>query len=129
MSNNKSNTTNEKIDFDDAQYLLRDHIIDAIPTKIKECIRKISIAEVEAITIYGCDETFRTLRRHIKIADKKTGLSIDPYSWGALDEICEKENITQDQFLTLISKFKTPDSTLASATRTFVLGYFRQKSV
>ncbi|HLO49646.1 MAG TPA: ribbon-helix-helix domain-containing protein [Kamptonema sp.] len=64
--------------------------------------------------------------RNVYIAGKRTSIRLEEEMWQALADVAERENIAKDDLLNLISEFKQPNSSFTSATRAFLLTYFRE---
>ena len=64
------------------------------------------------------------VNRNITIDGRRTSLRLEPALWGALDEICQRENLTRHELCGNIDGFRHA-STLTAAVRVFVVSYYR----
>jgi predicted DNA-binding ribbon-helix-helix protein len=65
------------------------------------------------------------IRKSIFIDSRRTSISLESSIWSALEEICERENVTLSQICTLIDAELTSDVSRTSAVRAFIVNYFR----
>ena len=64
-------------------------------------------------------------RRNIIIKGRRTSISLESTIWSALDEICERENMTFGQICELIDDNLDRDISRTSAVRSFIVNYYR----
>ena len=64
------------------------------------------------------------VNRNVRIGQRRTSLRLEPALWGALDEICQREDMTRHQLCTRIDERRRA-STLAAAIRVYIIGYYR----
>jgi predicted DNA-binding ribbon-helix-helix protein len=64
------------------------------------------------------------LNRNVTIAGRRTSMKLEPDMWDALDEICQREQISLHQACTLVAEHHRGNN-LTAAMRVFILGYFR----
>ena len=64
------------------------------------------------------------LCKNVVVNGRRTSMRLDKETWQALSDICRRENITLYKLCSLIDSSKGA-SGLSSATRLFVLTYFR----
>jgi len=64
--------------------------------------------------------------RNVKIGGHRTSIRLEPYAWDALDHICKTEQVSLHEILTLVNNHKPTEASVSSATRIFILGYYRE---
>ena len=64
------------------------------------------------------------VRRNVTIQGHRTSMSLENAIWSALEEICERENMTFNQLCSLIDRSRD-GSSRTSAVRTFLVNYYR----
>ena len=64
------------------------------------------------------------VRRNVTIQGHRTSMSLESAIWEALEEICERENMTFNQLCSLIERYRE-SSSRTSAVRTFLVNYYR----
>lgn len=62
--------------------------------------------------------------RNVKVSGRRTSLSLEPYFWQSLEEVCRREGLTINTLCTLIDK-RRGNATLTAVLRVFLLRYFR----
>ncbi|HXP95115.1 MAG TPA: ribbon-helix-helix domain-containing protein [Telmatospirillum sp.] len=62
--------------------------------------------------------------RNVTIEGRRTSMKLEPGMWDALDEICRREGTVIHEICTKIAK-DHQGYNLTSATRAFILAYFR----
>ena len=65
------------------------------------------------------------LCKNVVVNGRRTSMRLDKETWQALSDICKRENITLYKLCSLIDNSKG-NSGLSSATRLFVLSYYRR---
>lgn len=65
----------------------------------------------------------RLVNRNVVTAACRTSIRLEPEFWRALDQICEREQVTRNQLVRRV-KSAAPDTLLTSAVRVFILKYF-----
>lgn len=65
------------------------------------------------------------LCKNVVVNGRRTSMRLDKETWLALSDICKRENITLYKLCSLIDSSKG-SSGLSSATRLFVLTYYRR---
>lgn len=65
------------------------------------------------------------LCKNVVVNGRRTSMRLDKETWQALSDICKRENITLYKLCSLIDSSKG-SSGLSSATRLFVLSYYRR---
>ena len=65
------------------------------------------------------------LCKNVVVNGRRTSMRLDKETWNALSDICRRENITLYKLCSLIDNAKG-ESGLSSATRLFVLSYYRR---
>jgi len=65
------------------------------------------------------------LCKNVVVNGRRTSMRLDKETWQALSDICKRENITLYKLCSLIDSSKGA-SGLSSATRLFVLTYYRR---
>ncbi len=65
------------------------------------------------------------LCKNVVVNGRRTSMRLDKETWQALSDICKRENITLYKLCSLIDSAKG-ESGLSSATRLFVLTYYRR---
>ncbi len=68
--------------------------------------------------------TTTLVNRNVRIGQRRTSLRLDPASWDALEEICQREGMTRHELCTRIDGLDIASSFTASV-RVFILTYFR----
>lgn len=64
-------------------------------------------------------------RRNVLLNNhQRTSFSLERQVWNAIEDIQKRENLTENELISLISKHKVGSST-SSAVRVFILTYFR----
>ena len=64
------------------------------------------------------------IRRNVTIQGHRTSMSLENAIWSALEEICERENMTFNQLCSLVDRNRD-GSSRTSAVRTFLVNYYR----
>jgi len=67
----------------------------------------------------------RLQSRNVTVDGHRTSLRLEQDVWEALEEICEREDMTVHEICTLIEQRRAGSSRTA-AVRAFILGYFRE---
>lgn len=67
----------------------------------------------------------RLQSRNVTVDGHRTSLRLEQDVWAALEEICEREDMSVHEICTLIEQRRTGSSRTA-AVRAFILGYFRE---
>ena len=67
----------------------------------------------------------RLLSRNVTVEGRRTSLRLENDVWDALEEICERENMTVHEVCTLIDQ-RRKGSSRTAAVRAFILRYFRE---
>lgn len=67
----------------------------------------------------------KLVNKNVVIGDKRTSMRLEPEMWGALDEICRREDITPHSFCTDVARRHTLSS-LTAAVRVEIMKYFRE---
>ena len=62
--------------------------------------------------------------RNVKVSGRRTSLSLEPYFWQSLEEVCRREGLKINTLCTLIDK-RRGNATLTAVLRVFLLRYFR----
>ena len=62
-------------------------------------------------------------RRNMEIANRRTSFALEVGVWDSLVEICRREGVSIDELCESVVS-KNPDTSMASAIRTYVLEYF-----
>ena len=65
------------------------------------------------------------LCKNVVVNGRRTSMRLDKETWQALSDVCKRENITLYKLCSLIDSAKG-ESGLSSATRLFVLTYYRR---
>ena len=65
------------------------------------------------------------LCKNVVVNGRRTSMRLDKETWQALSDICKRENISLYKLCSLIDSAKG-ESGLSSATRLFVLTYYRR---
>jgi len=63
--------------------------------------------------------------RNITVAGHRTSCRLEPEMWNALRDICERERISIHQLCTAIDDRRPDRTSLTSAIRVFILGYYQ----
>lgn len=66
----------------------------------------------------------RLINRNVTAVGGRTSLRIEPETWDALGEICQRERLTLGELVRQIER-AFPDHPRTSAVRVFALDYFR----
>ncbi len=66
--------------------------------------------------------------RTITVDGRSTSIELDPTIWDALQEICDRDGISIDQFCTQVDR-KGHESPLAAAVHAAVLMYWRLEAI
>jgi predicted DNA-binding ribbon-helix-helix protein len=66
----------------------------------------------------------KLVNKNIFIGKKRTSMRLEPEMWDALAEISEREGLSLHDLCMLVDK-QRGDSSLTSATRVFIMSYFR----
>ncbi len=61
---------------------------------------------------------------NVTIGGRRTSIRLEPAMWGALEEICQRENLNRNELCWKIDKFRRASS-LTAAVRVFIVNYFR----
>ncbi|MBF0166412.1 MAG: ribbon-helix-helix domain-containing protein [Alphaproteobacteria bacterium] len=69
----------------------------------------------------------RLVCRNVLVGGRRTSMRLELYSWDALKEICEREDITLNELCSMIDQRRGVMG-LTAAIRVMVLGYFRESS-
>jgi len=64
--------------------------------------------------------------KNVIVNGRRTSMRLDRETWISLNDICEREGVTIHELCSLIDRIRAR-SGLSSATRLFVLTYFRTK--
>ncbi len=64
------------------------------------------------------------VNRNVTIGGRRTSIRLEPAMWDALEEICQRENLTRNELCGKIDKFRHT-SGLTAAIRVFIVSYFR----
>ena len=64
------------------------------------------------------------MQRNIAIGSHRTTVRLEPAMWDALDEICEREGLSLNEFCSRIAGRRS-SSSVTAAVRVFVMSYFR----
>ncbi|MEG3619975.1 ribbon-helix-helix domain-containing protein [Magnetovibrio sp. PR-2] len=67
----------------------------------------------------------RLLSRNVTVGGRRTSLRLEHDVWDALEEICEREEMTLHEVCTLIDQ-RRKGSSRTAAVRAFILRYFRE---
>lgn len=67
----------------------------------------------------------RLQSRNVTVDGHRTSLRLEQDVWEALEEICEREDMSVHEVCTLIEQRRTGSSRTA-AVRAFILGYYRE---
>lgn len=67
----------------------------------------------------------KLVNKVISINKRRTSMRLCTIEWEALDEICERENITRNKLIEKIEGDKDKEFGLAYSTRLFMVQYFR----
>lgn len=62
--------------------------------------------------------------RNVKVSGRRTSLSLEPYIWDCLDDVCRREGLTINALCTLIDQ-RRGDAALTAMLRVVLLRYFR----
>lgn len=62
--------------------------------------------------------------RNVRIGRRRTSLRLESAMWDALQEISEREGVTQNELLTGIAQGQS-ESSFTASVRVFTLNYFR----
>jgi predicted DNA-binding ribbon-helix-helix protein len=63
--------------------------------------------------------------RNLTISDRRTSVRLEPIFWNGLREIADKRNMTIHELAREILNKKPRDSSLTSALRTYIVGFYR----
>ena len=66
-------------------------------------------------------------KRSVRIAERKTSISVEDNFWQSLKDIAEERNCSVDELITQIKEI-SDQRNLSSAIRVFVLKHFREKA-
>ncbi|MBV6633806.1 MAG: ribbon-helix-helix domain-containing protein [Alphaproteobacteria bacterium] len=66
--------------------------------------------------------------RNIKIHGRRTSMRLTPASWTSLREIADIENTTIDEIVSVVSDITLNETSVTSAVRVFIEGYYREKA-
>ncbi len=66
--------------------------------------------------------------RNIRVAGKRSSVRLEPAMWAALEEMCRREGLTQDQVADQANAARGT-LRLTSALRAHILGYYRKLAV
>lgn len=64
------------------------------------------------------------LNRNVTVRGRRTSMKLEPDMWDALDEICQREQVSVHEICTLIAE-RHQGNNLTAAMRVFILGYYR----
>jgi|SaaInl4_135m_RNA_FD_contig_21_2348026_length_871_multi_6_in_0_out_0_2 predicted DNA-binding ribbon-helix-helix protein len=64
-------------------------------------------------------------RKNVTIGGHRTSLCLEHEIWDALDEICQREQVTIHQLCTLVDERRLGTASRTSAVRAFAVSYFR----
>lgn len=67
----------------------------------------------------------RLQSRNVTVDGHRTSLRLEQDVWGALEEICAREEMSVHEICTLIEQ-RRKGSSRTAAVRAFILGYFRE---
>ena len=67
----------------------------------------------------------RLLSRNVTVDGRRTSLRLENDVWDALEEICEREDMSVHEVCTLIDR-RRKGSSRTAAVRAFILRYFRE---
>jgi predicted DNA-binding ribbon-helix-helix protein len=86
---------------------------------------------VNALALPGGDERPRAsaarstlVNRNVTVGDHRTSIRLEPAMWGALGMVCQRENKTLNELVTMIARRRN-QSTLTASIRVFLLMYFQ----
>ncbi len=65
--------------------------------------------------------------RNVTVSGRRTSMRLEPDMWDALAEICRREGMTMNQLCSRIDEMRRGGS-LTSATRVYVMRYFRRRA-
>ena len=64
------------------------------------------------------------VNRNVTIGGRRTSMRLEPAMWDALDEICQRENLTRHEMCGNIDRFRYASS-LTAAVRVFIVNYYK----
>ncbi|UUX51677.1 ribbon-helix-helix domain-containing protein [Nisaea acidiphila] len=64
------------------------------------------------------------ISKNVLVDGRRTSMRLEPAMWDALGQIAARENLTIHQICGIVNGHRV-DTSLTSATRVFILGYFR----
>jgi predicted DNA-binding ribbon-helix-helix protein len=67
-------------------------------------------------------------RKNVTIGGHRTSLCLEHEIWDALDEICQREQVSIHQMCTLVDERRMGTASRTSAVRAFAVSYFRNAS-
>jgi len=67
----------------------------------------------------------RLQSRNVTVEGHRTSLRLEQDVWGALEEICVRENMNIHEMCSLVER-RRKGSSRTAAVRAFILGYFRE---
>jgi predicted DNA-binding ribbon-helix-helix protein len=86
---------------------------------------------VTALAPPGSDERLRAsaarstlVNRNVTVGGHRTSIRLEPAMWGALGMVCQRENKTLNELVTMIARSRN-QSTLTASIRVFLLTYFQ----
>ena len=68
--------------------------------------------------------TSTLVNRNVRIGGRRTSMRLEPAMWDALEEICQRENLTHHEMCGNIDRFRHASS-LTAAVRVFIVNYYR----
>ncbi len=64
------------------------------------------------------------VNRNVTVGGRRTSLRLEPAMWDALEEICQREEMSQHELCAMIDERRRASS-LTAAIRVFIVNYFR----
>jgi predicted DNA-binding ribbon-helix-helix protein len=64
------------------------------------------------------------VNRNVTVASHRTSIRLEPAMWQALNIVCQRENTTLNELVTMIARGRN-QSTLTASIRVFLLTYFQ----
>jgi predicted DNA-binding ribbon-helix-helix protein len=74
------------------------------------------------------DERSSLVIRNVKVHGHRTSVRLEPQMWDSMTEICRREFCTPDDVCSYVAERKSPQGSLSSSLRAFMLDYFRNSS-
>ena len=81
-----------------------------------------SLGRRKALPAGGSASTL--VNRNVTISGRRTSMRLEQTMWDALEEICQRENLTHHELCGNIDKFRHASS-LTAAVRVFIVNYYR----